>query len=84
MKNPLQMILQFGDAEGNTALHHAAMTGPDCVSPLLNAGADVLIKNLDRKTASEVAKRQDIKERLRKHGVLFFIFYFYFLFSSKL
>eukprot|EP00420_Gonyaulax_spinifera_P026247 CAMPEP_0197901240 /NCGR_PEP_ID=MMETSP1439-20131203/50896_1 /TAXON_ID=66791 /ORGANISM="Gonyaulax spinifera, Strain CCMP409" /LENGTH=446 /DNA_ID=CAMNT_0043522201 /DNA_START=82 /DNA_END=1419 /DNA_ORIENTATION=- len=45
------------DAEGNTALHICATVGGfDCAALLLRSGADTNVKNLQKRTAFDVAK----------------------------
>jgi len=67
-RNPevVQLILEWcpfqedaADSEGNTALHHCAMSGSlDCASLLLKSGADTTIKNLQKKTALDLARQR--------------------------
>ena len=62
----VQLILEWcpfqedaADSEGNTALHHCAMSGSlDCASLLLKSGADTTIKNLQKKTALDLARQR--------------------------
>lgn len=50
-------LVDASDAEGNTALHLCAMVGGfDCAAVLLRTGADVNLKNVQKRTAADLAK----------------------------
>ena len=61
--NELGVPVDTQDFDGDTALHDAARFGHvDCVGALLAAGASASIKNLDAKTAADLAVMTEKEE----------------------
>jgi len=61
--------LNFEDLSGNTALHHAAQAGHfRVVRYLIDSGADLSIKNHDKKLASQLTTASNIVDILRTGG----------------